>query len=265
MWQAINIIAASLIGICVGAVFRRKPIVLLTAAVGFAIAEGALVFACSFLAQRNDGDIWVQLGNPLIAPAALVAACTGMGLAAFLLRDPEPEPFRSIVPNEEGRHREEHWRARNWTAVRPKVVEDAGPARPAAEPFKMPDRRLEEVRIEPQAPRPVPLAPKAPEGVDRGRRRQPRRRTVLRGLIVSGETTVPCVMRDLSTTGARLHLQSDTPLPRSITLVDRSNAIAHIGAIAWRDGREVGVRFERSIDLNSETAPEAAALRTYLR
>jgi hypothetical protein len=144
-------------------------------------------------------------------------------------------------------------------------VDDEARPRANTSGFSQADRRLEEVRIEPQAPAPIPLRPRRPDGPDRGRRGQTRRRTVLSGLIVSGQTTIPCTLRDLSVGGARLQLQSDQPLPKAITLVDRTNGIAHAAAIAWRSGRDLGVRFQRSIDLKTATDGEAANLRKYLR
>lgn len=85
-------------------------------------------------------------------------------------------------------------------------------------------------------------------------RRFARRKTVMtNGQIVSPDVTVPlsCMVRDVSTTGARIELvtAADNPLggrarlPGTFTLVLRMDRVEVDCAIAWRNGALVGVRY----------------------
>ena len=64
-----------------------------------------------------------------------------------------------------------------------------------------------------------------------------------------GMMSVPCLVRDISATGARLELSGDVQLPPSFELfIDKRNETRRVDT-KWRRGLEVGIAFR----------PEAAA------
>ena len=94
-------------------------------------------------------------------------------------------------------------------------------------------------------------APQAPSPVEYRFAR--RKRTATNGLIVSPALSVPlsCILRDVSSTGARIELVASLEnliggranLPSSFTLDMRLDRMEVDCAIVWRRGAFVGVRF----------------------
>ena len=76
-------------------------------------------------------------------------------------------------------------------------------------------------------------------------RRQVRRRMLKGGTIAFNgrHSTMPCVVRDISDTGARLQVAQSNGVPDTFELlIDLDGFEAHV-EIAWREQTEVGVRF----------------------
>ena len=77
------------------------------------------------------------------------------------------------------------------------------------------------------------------------RRCERRFRTRLREAIVAerrGPAIVDCRVRDLTKGGARLHLDSDRPLPRAFLLTEATSRRAFRATLVWQNGRDAGVR-----------------------
>lgn len=77
------------------------------------------------------------------------------------------------------------------------------------------------------------------------RRLSPRRNTLIHAEIVfnGGRSRVPCMVRNLSDTGAKLDVASVVKIPQTFDLVaPRSSPIAC--RVIWRALKELGVQFE---------------------
>ena len=87
--------------------------------------------------------------------------------------------------------------------------------------------------------------PTEPETEASERRGEPRRRTVRAAeLILAGpDHSISCVMVDISTTGARVHLPSDTPLPTNVRLKVEALQLDTACAVRWRRDDEAGLEF----------------------
>jgi hypothetical protein len=85
-------------------------------------------------------------------------------------------------------------------------------------------------------------------GAARGRenRRAVRQRTRLRPckLFDAGnKLLVECALYDISATGARVRIFADLPLPTRLRLFDEREITTRDAEIAWRNKRELGLRF----------------------
>ena len=54
---------------------------------------------------------------------------------------------------------------------------------------------------------------------------------------------IDCIVRNLSATGARLQIESHMGIPEEFTLVIKPEFIRRSCQVAWRAGRNIGVRF----------------------
>jgi PilZ domain len=79
------------------------------------------------------------------------------------------------------------------------------------------------------------------------RRNEPRKRARIRAWADPGGVApvVDCVIVDVSKDGARIASVSGTPLPSSFTLADGAKSEIGAATVMWREGNEVGVKFER--------------------
>ena len=77
-------------------------------------------------------------------------------------------------------------------------------------------------------------------------RSSPRTKTVLKAEIRynDGLMRVPCLLRDISETGARLELGGDIALPDQFDLYIEKKHQTHHAVIKRRSGRDIGVAFE---------------------
>ena len=75
-------------------------------------------------------------------------------------------------------------------------------------------------------------------------RRSARRRTLKGGTILFGTTTtIDCVIRNMSETGAALEVESHFGIPDNFTLLIKPEGIKRNCGVAWRSGKKIGVRF----------------------
>jgi hypothetical protein len=97
---------------------------------------------------------------------------------------------------------------------------------------------------------------KSPAGEDLSlptRRKVSRPRVLLGGKLVYGQwdLTADCTIRDLTDSGARIRLRSDALIHDPVWLINLSTGIAYGGAVVWRKSPDLGLRFERSLDLRT--------------
>jgi hypothetical protein len=79
------------------------------------------------------------------------------------------------------------------------------------------------------------------------RRRATRKKTLLQGRILfnGGRSSVDCVIRDMSDSGARLKFSSAVPTPEHFELFIPNRDERHEANVQWRRDDEVGVAFDR--------------------
>lgn len=75
------------------------------------------------------------------------------------------------------------------------------------------------------------------------KRKADRHKTYKGGSINFGTTTVDCIVRDLSATGAALQIQTQSGVPDNFTLIIRPERWKRSCKVAWRSPRRVGVLF----------------------
>jgi two-component system cell cycle response regulator len=93
-----------------------------------------------------------------------------------------------------------------------------------------------------------------------------RRRVLWAGLIFVPQThsTIDCSIKDLSETGARISVRSDTIIPNKFLLIDITNRAAYEVRCVRRDARVLGLKMLRSISLTERSSVEANQLRRLL-
>ena len=94
-------------------------------------------------------------------------------------------------------------------------------------------------------------------GGDQDRRTAVRIQTQRSGKILCGAFAWDCVIRDLSSSGARIQMLSSAAPPGQVQLIDLVAGLAHDVTVAWQRDREVGMRIARTYDLRG-LAPAAA-------
>jgi PilZ domain len=89
----------------------------------------------------------------------------------------------------------------------------------------------------------------APPAIADERRASPRRRMLKAGVIAFNGTcsSLRCTVRDLSDGGARLKVDPLVHVPATFELIIEIDGLYARGAIAWRKGSDVGVRFTEPI------------------
>lgn len=98
---------------------------------------------------------------------------------------------------------------------------------------------------------------KHPLGGEQDRRASVRIQTQRSGKILCGAFAWDCLIRDLSSQGARVQMLSSTAPPGQVQLVDLAAGLAHDVTVAWQRDREVGLRIVRTYDLRG-LAPAVA-------
>ncbi|QUD89104.1 PilZ domain-containing protein [Phenylobacterium montanum] len=99
-----------------------------------------------------------------------------------------------------------------------------------------------------------------PEYVDR--RASPRRKTRFKATIVHGEdlATLPCLVVDLSDSGARIRTEHAGSLPAAFYLIWHAERSVIEAEMIWRSGGELGVRFKGKRSLEGKLTAELAAV-----
>jgi hypothetical protein len=76
------------------------------------------------------------------------------------------------------------------------------------------------------------------------KRLSPRRNTMIEALVIfdAGRRRMPCIIRNLSDTGAKLEVSSVAGVPNTFDLIAPGHR-PHACRVAWRSLREMGVEF----------------------
>jgi len=96
----------------------------------------------------------------------------------------------------------------------------------------------------------------AKPGVETDRRGSVRIPTQRSGKLLCGAFAWDCVIRDLSSQGAKVQMLASAAPPTQAQLVDLVAGQAHDVTVAWQRDREVGMRIMRTYDLRG-LAPAA--------
>ncbi|HJV43141.1 PilZ domain-containing protein [Caulobacter sp.] len=100
---------------------------------------------------------------------------------------------------------------------------------------------------------------KQPSGLESDRRTNVRIPTQRSGKILCGAFAWDCLIRDLSSQGAKVQMLSSAAPPAKVQLVDLAAGLAHEVTVAWQRDREVGMRITRTYDLRG-LAPAAVGM-----
>lgn len=98
-------------------------------------------------------------------------------------------------------------------------------------------------------------------------RRETRLRTFLKGRIVfnNGNSTMDCLVRDISSSGARLVLSQTATLPDGFDLVIPAKDRTHKATLRWRRADSVGVTFAEEAAHPAASAPDATPAMLLIR
>ncbi len=93
------------------------------------------------------------------------------------------------------------------------------------------------------------------------RRRRPRRRAILGGVILFDNLSYQCRIIDIGERGARLRLADTLALPETFWLLAPKKWLAFEAQLTWRKDAEIGVRFAAARDLQFPKDTQDEALR----
>lgn len=95
------------------------------------------------------------------------------------------------------------------------------------------------------------------------RRPKQRKRVLLTGIVAYGDGaySFDCTIRNLSETGARVMVGTNTQLPQGFYLINVRDRVAYDARPVWIRGAEVGVIFEKALPLSGITDPGLAFLK----
>ncbi|MCF4125415.1 PilZ domain-containing protein [Methylobacterium sp. SyP6R] len=100
-------------------------------------------------------------------------------------------------------------------------------------------------------------------------RRETRLRTFLKGRIVfnNGNSSMDCLVRDISASGARLMLSETATLPNGFDLIIPAKDRTHKATLRWRKADSIGVTFAeepaRPTPAGAEVTPAALLARIH--
>ena len=81
----------------------------------------------------------------------------------------------------------------------------------------------------------------------------------------NGQSTLDCLIRNLSDTGAKLIVSAAIALPDSFDLLIPQKSVTRRVRIVWRRGEEMGVRFDEGAPRSESRDPHASSLTRRMR
>lgn len=267
MIAIVDIIFAAGIGVAMATLFEGRWGPLLVAPPLLGLIHAVLLLIPRASLEADTAPAWLhvaaQLGDPWLIAAVIVASATGSIVAAMMLGQsragaepsfwlPDMERPRSTSPRTVSLDGRVDRAVSGKTRRLVQEGYDSGEAQPIYEAPTMASRF---------APAGAARARPAEPPAGANNRREPRRRTLLSGrLVAEGGLSVPCVIQNLSRTGAAVKLDGDLALPRLLSLIDVSNGVGHKAQVRWRFRERIGLRFLNSFDLSAPEGPEAESL-----
>jgi hypothetical protein len=114
--------------------------------------------------------------------------------------------------------------------------------------------------VRPSGPNSEPKAGDTPAGQRADRRSDHRARALLKGKIIlaGGGMSADCVIRDLSSDGARVRVDSGVPLAGGLGLLVIRDGVMFDAVLAWRKGDQAGLAFSGRHDIRAAGDPELA-------
>ena len=79
------------------------------------------------------------------------------------------------------------------------------------------------------------------------KRHQRRQRVLKAGTIAFGGSHIDCAVRNISTTGAALEVESQAGIPTSFELLITADRFIRRCHVVWRRGRRLGIAFETAL------------------
>lgn len=93
-------------------------------------------------------------------------------------------------------------------------------------------------------------------------RKTPRQRAYIGGKLVYGDYfSLDCVVRDITTDGAKLQLPEGQAVPDKVYLVDLKTAIAYDAHVVWRRYPLIGLAFDHQHGLTEASTPHLRILK----
>ena len=95
----------------------------------------------------------------------------------------------------------------------------------------------------------------------------PRLKTLLAARISfnNGQSTLDCLIRNLSDMGAKLIVSAAVTLPECFDLLIPQKSVTRRGRIVWRRGEAMGVRFDEDAPRSESSDPDATSLTRRMR
>jgi len=95
------------------------------------------------------------------------------------------------------------------------------------------------------------------------RRAGGRARSLLTGKVVidDGRLSIDCLIRNLSSRGARVEVARSVELPRAVGLIIQREGLLCDAKVAWRRGDETGLTFLARHDLRTDKDPRRRGVR----
>ena len=81
----------------------------------------------------------------------------------------------------------------------------------------------------------------------------------------NGQSTLDCLIRNLSDTGAKLIVSAAVALPDSFDLLIPQKSVTRRVRIVWRRGEAMGVRFDEGAPRSESRDPDASSLTRRMR
>src|SRR3954453_22488616 len=103
--------------------------------------------------------------------------------------------------------------------------------------------------------------------LDCNQRVAPRMRTLIAAKISfrNGQSTLDCLIRNLSDTGAKLIVSAAVTLPECFDLIVPQKSVTRRVRIVWRRGEAMGVRFDEGAPRSESRDPDATSLTRRMR
>src|SRR3954464_4832718 len=81
----------------------------------------------------------------------------------------------------------------------------------------------------------------------------------------NSQSTLDCLIRNLSDTGAKLIVSAAVTLPECFDLIVPPKSLTHRARTVWRRGEAMGVRFDEDTPRSESSDPDVSSLKRRMR